>query len=673
MRLACRRLVLLSFLLLYCVQGWSYVGPGAGFAVLGSFAAIIGALILAACTIFFWPIVWLIRAPRRYRAMRRARFRRTIVLGLDGMSPELLEPMMHAGELPNLQHLRDTGCYRRLTTTTPPISPVAWSTFQTGVNPGKHGVFDFIGPAPGSYLPRLAFSEVTQQDNRGKAAVHARLLRRSQPFWKLLSAAGIPATILRIPVTFPCEKFDGCILGAMGIPDLRGTQGNCTVVTDAVTETTVRDDSLWVPVRETGHGCFEFDLPGPKAPDGTSISISVRMNPEKKSDTWRLCFGRTIVHVVPGTFSEWVPVDFHSGRTRVRGQVRFLLRSISPSFHLYISPINIDPHAPALPISWPPAFAFYLSKALGRFSTLGICEDMSAVNDGALTLEEFRRQVMLTYQERSDQWFYCLQRWGRGVMAMVFDLPDRLQHMFWSDGKPAEELKDLYRKLDALVGQTMRHLSPRDLLIILSDHGFCSFHRSVNLNAWLLEMGWLALKPGCTMPASIDDVDWTRTKAYAQGLCGIYLNLQGREPQGCVTPDERPELEWSIRAKLLQLEDNGRPVMKAVRLAHEVYHGPYVSQAPDLIAGFHKGYRMSSHAAITRIESPVIEDNTEPWRADHCVDVDEVPGIFLSNHKLRSDCRMQDVAATILESQGIARPDYMDGVSLLDGRKSQEG
>ncbi len=168
-----------------------------------------------------------------WRALRRSRFKRVVILGLDGMDHGLTETMLEEGKLPHLAALRDQGCFKPLGTTVPPISPVAWSTFQTGVNPGKHNIFDFLTPDLRTYRAKLSSVEIRPprrsirlgkyQIPLGKADV--RLLRKSQPFWNILSKYGIFSCVLRVPITFPPEKLRGVLLSAMCVPDLRGTQG----------------------------------------------------------------------------------------------------------------------------------------------------------------------------------------------------------------------------------------------------------------------------------------------------------------------------------------------------------------------------------------------------------------------------------------------------------------
>ena len=138
----------------------AYIGPGAGFALFGSFLVMFTALATAASALFTWPMRYVIRAIRRRRAFARSRIKKFVILGLDGMDPELTESLLAEAKLPHLAGLRDKGCFKQLATTVPSMSPVAWSSFQTGVNPGKHNIFDFLTRDKQTYQPRLSSTDI---------------------------------------------------------------------------------------------------------------------------------------------------------------------------------------------------------------------------------------------------------------------------------------------------------------------------------------------------------------------------------------------------------------------------------------------------------------------------------------------------------------------------------
>src|SRR5262249_54087100 len=211
----------------------AYIGPGAGFALAGSALAVLAAVGSAFLMLLSWPARLLFRVLFGRRALKKSRVKRVVILGLDGLDHGLTQKMLSEGKLPHLAALRDQGCFKPLGSTLPPISPVAWSSFQTGVNPGKHNIFDFLIPDLKTYQPKLSSVEIRPPRRSlrlgkyrfplGKADV--RLLRKSKPFWNVLSEHGIFNCIIRVPITFPPEKLRGVQLSAMCVPDLRGTQG----------------------------------------------------------------------------------------------------------------------------------------------------------------------------------------------------------------------------------------------------------------------------------------------------------------------------------------------------------------------------------------------------------------------------------------------------------------
>jgi len=631
----------------------AYIGPGAGFAFLGSFLTIVLSLLVSLLSLLFWPfrLLWSL-----FRRRGQARVKKTIFLGLDGLDPKLTEQWMQEGKLPNLARLRETGSYSRLRTTFPPLSPVAWSTFATGVNPARHNIFDFLNRNLRTYAPELSSARVHPPSRHlrigkwtipiSRASVEMR--RKSEPFWKILGRHAVSSTILRIPITFPPEPFRGQLLSAMSTPDLLGTQGTFSRFSAAEGNT------------------LRGGLPGP---DQSALPFTLRVLSDNNAEL--LIQGRKH-KLQTGQYSPWLRVRFPAC-----GIVRFLLTSTSPEISLYATPVQIDPENPALPISYPSYYAVYLAKLLGSFATLGMAEDTWALNEGAIDEDAFLEQARTIQKEREAMFFSALERTSRGVVACVFDTTDRVQHMFYryleptahgaGDARHAGVIEQLYRDMDRVVGETMKYADKDTALFVLSDHGFCGFRRGVNLNAWLHQHGYLALKPGLTEGGEyFDGIDWNRTRAYTFGLSGIYLNLSGREAQGIVMAEEAAALKQELQAKLAGLaDDDGSVAICDVYDSAVIYNGPYLDAAPDLILGFAAGYRASWGAAVGRVTAAVFEDNTKCWSGDHCVDPALVPGVLFSNRKM--DLRnpgIEDMAPTVLRLFGIDPPQWMEGKSL---------
>jgi predicted AlkP superfamily phosphohydrolase/phosphomutase len=229
-------------------------------------------------------------------------------------------------------------------------------------------------------------------------------------------------------------------------------------------------------------------------------------------------------------------------------------------------------------------------------------------------------------------------------------------------------IEEMYQKMDLLVGKLLDQLKPDDLTFVMSDHGFSSFRRCINLNTWLYENGYLALKT--SEPTGLDylqEVDWSKTRAFALGLTGLYVNRKGRERQGIVPEQQSKALLHEIKAKLEGLNDpeDGLPCIKRAYLATESYKGLYVDEAPDLILGYAPGYRVSWDCVTGIVEKSVFSDNLKAWSGDHHVDPSEVPGVLFCNRALElKNPSILDLAPTALSVFGVKAPSYMEGKDL---------
>lgn len=678
-----------GLLLAFSPQVEAYAGPGAGFALVTSFLVVFAAVSMAMLYLTAWPFRLLWRAVRGHRVLSGAQVPRVVVLGLDGLDPRLCEKFMKEGKLPNLERLH----FQRLATTLPALSPVAWSTFQTGMDPSYHGLFDFLRPARPSYSAEMASVKISLPPRTlkfGKYRVplgrpRLRLRRHGVPFWKYLGDKGIFSAVLRVPISFPPERFRGVSLSAMSVPDLRGTQGTFTFYSSEESAAGSSEGGVRVPVTVKGKR-VEAELVGPPNPvvDGNpplQLRFQVVLDPER--DQAKLTIGGTRLTLVKGEHSEWVRVTFRPGLgIKIRGVVRFCLVETAPAFKLYASPLHFDPERPALPISHPRAYSVYLAKRFGTYATLGLAEDTWALNERVIDEDQFLDGTYRIHAERETMFFDALDKVRRGLVVCVFDASDRIQHMFMrtlDPDHPANRdketerhrnvLEDMYRRMDDLVGRTRSALGPRDALLVISDHGFLSFKRGINLNAWLLREGFLHLKKGAAGGPWFDGVDWERTRAYALGLSGIFLNLQGRESQGIVEEAQARELKDEIAKKLEALRDPTAPDAKPVNRvfdAEEVYSGPYRDDAPDLLLGYGDGYRISWDGATGQAEGDVLEDNTKSWSGDHGVDPALVPGVLYSNLPTRQgDASLADMAPTVLDLFGVKIPPSMKGKALF--------
>jgi len=684
-------LALLALFVLCPVRSHAYAGPGAGFAVLSSFWALFVAFLYSVYAFLVWPFRQLFRLLRHRNVYARAQIKRAVILGFDGMDPELSERFIAEGRLPNLAKLRDQGTFRKLSTTYPAISPVAWSTFMTGVNPGKHNIYDFLARDLGNYLPYLSSAEIKGPKRSLKIGKHniplggprVKGMRRGIPFWHWLGEAGIFCSVLRVPVTFPPEKFSGVLLSGMCVPDLKGSQGTFCFCTTRTSSDKFREGGVRVPIDRTGSSYISY-IPGPENPwdgdSGNELRIKFEICPEPAENQARFTVDSEAFTLKVGEYSEWIPLKFKAGLGfSAHGISRFYLKEISPEVEVYVTPVNIDPGRPDLPISHPVTYSIYLEKMFGPYATLGLAEDTWALNEKVLDDEAFLAQCYANHADRESMLFDALEKTRQGLCACVFDTTDRVQHMFWrylDENHPAARevpraqrpavIQDLYARMDELIGRVMKQIDSQTLLMIVSDHGFKSFARCLNLNAWLHQAGYLELKPGKTESGDwFYDVDWSRTRAYTMGLNGLYLNLKGREREGIVEPGvEAESLKDELRCKLNGLVDptSGRIGITGVFDCEAVYAGPYVDNAPDLIVGYADGYRASWDSVMGKVTSQIFEDNLKAWSGDHCVDPRLVPGVLFCNHKISEEKpAIVDVAPTVLKLFGLALPGYLDG------------
>ncbi len=694
---------------------FAYIGPGAGFAVMGSFLIFFGALLLGLLILLSMPFRLLISL---FLKKAKGRFRKVVIVGLDGVDPRRAKRLMDEGKLPNLKSMADTGHFSPLGSTCPPISPVAWSTFATGVNPGKHQIYDFLTRDFNTYLPLLSSTNITA-DRSGRSSV--TLLRKSRPFWSILGENRVSCTSLRMPISFPPEPFKGRSLSAMCTPDLRGTQGEFTAFTEKENRgipftglTTTSCMSMIVncppkaqymetsplkgiPLKENisktiggkrvkaeiSAGCAESIFPGPVI-SGSELTLPLKLTwkPGKASKASLKISGSTY-RLKVGEYTPWIELTFKQGRTKVHGIVRFLLKEIEPEFILYATPLNLNPAKPSMPIAWPKPFSVYLSKLQGLFATLGLAEDTWGLSEDVLSDDDFETQARSIHAEREKMFFESLKLIRRGFLVCVFDITDRMQHMFMRKDKNAgydnmqevekgasKRIDKIYSDCDQMVGRVMKKLGKKDLLMVLSDHGFSPFRRCVHVNAWLRENGYLLEKPESERKDDSDyfaNVDWSKTRVYSFGLIGVYINLKGRESQGVVEPGaEADALIQEIKEKLEKLMDptTGKEVVRTVYEGSKVYHGPYTRRAPDLVMGWKRGYRHSWDTAVGATSGEIFEDNDNKWCGDHCLDRLEVPGVLFCNRKISWEDHpphLADFAPSVLKLWNIKIPKYMDG------------
>ena len=690
-----RSLFLVLLALFLCPQmAQAYLGPGAGFTIVSTFFVLFAALASAFLVLLTWPFRWVLKLVFRRRRAGVSKARRVVIVGLDGQDPELTEKWMNAGLLPNFSRLRAAGAFTRLGTTLPAESPVAWSSFQTGCNPGKHRIYDFLVPNRKSLMPELSSANVTAPARTLKLGKYLIPLgrpsiaagRKSESFWSILGKFGIFSTVLRVPITFPPERFDGVLLSAMNVPDVKGSQGTYFYFTTDPKDKRTLVSGQQCPLERTAGGA-SGELPGPEntlVKDGGELRIPFSITAAKDgSGVAQLRLADRTIELRLDHYTPWVSLSYKAavGFT-VKAIARFLLLEQQPNVRLYVTPIQIDPEHPALPISHPVSYSIYLAKRQGPFATLGVAEDTSGLNECVIGEDAFFRQAQDIHEEREKMFFDALSKTRKGAVVCVFDITDRVQHMFfrfhederWGasavDERYTHVLRDLYVQMDGLVGRVMKELDDQTVLMVLSDHGFKPFRRAVELNRWLQQNGYLTENLLAKTPDLLQRVDWSKTEAYAVGFGGIYLNLAGREAHGIVPKEDAARLKREIMEKLKALRDPERPgtPVSEVYDRDQAYKGPYVGDAPDLVVGFAPGYRVAWETVTGGFGERVISDNTRPWSGDHNMNPPEVPGMLFCNRPIDVDQpSIMDIAPTVLDLFGVPIPGHMDGKPIMRG------
>jgi predicted AlkP superfamily phosphohydrolase/phosphomutase len=679
---------------------------------------------------------------------------RVVILGFDGVDAKVVEGMLAAGRLPNLAALKARGAYSPLTPTVPAQTPVSWATFSTGLDPGGHEIFDFLKRDPNDRVPTFAvaqeisvpflFGKSNPLVFGGAAAIVFFLMggaaflvrRRVLPmvvFGVLGLAAGAgaflaarawlpserpgvknnrlgttfwsepgarPAAVLRVPVTFPPEKFaDGRQLSGLGVPDLSGRIGKPFYFTSDpfFAPREGNDFSVEIIKLESNSGRQTVriaDPPGKPFGREAPLDIPVTLTVPAARDRLEIEVAGQRASLKPGAWSEWLSFPFRvNPLVTVHGYGRFRVERVDPEISLYLSPIQFDPERlpPGFALSAPGGFARDLIRRFGRFKTMGWAIDTWSIQSGTLPEDGFLEDVAATVAQDRRMLDSLLREKDR-LLFHYFEFPDRVAHVFWRfrdpkhpayDAALAKKYGDVveksYETVDAIVGDAAKTLAPEDVLIVLSDHGFATWRRSVNYNSWLVENGYLVLTGGAqrkslealfSRGAFWENVDWTKSRAYAMGLGDVYVNLRGRERDGLVAPGAEYEaLRAELIARLTALSDpvNGERAVSRVFKREDVYRRFDARTIPDLIVTNTAGYRVSWQSSLGVPTANVFEDNRDVWSGDHCsVDPDLVRGVLFASRRFRADSipGIADVTASVRALIGAPAPAEAAGKSL---------
>ena len=651
-----------------------------------------------------------------------------VILGFDGMDPRLVQKWMDEGKLPNMRKLATSGsAVRPLGTTHSPESPTAWASFATGVNAGKHNIYDFLIRDTTSYLPDLGM--VSREPPRFVfnfipiSKPNIRSIRGGTSFWVTAGAAGVRSSMLTVPVTYPPEEVpNGELLSGLPLPDIRGTMGTFYYFgTDLSRYEEGNTEFGGILKRLVFDGdVAQTELVGPPNPivrqqlrvlraktplseldrmkiaelearEDVRLPVTVHWNRAGKSAT--VDIGDSSIHLSEHQWSKWINLDFNINLlVRVHGMAQLYLIGAGQELQLYASPVNWRPDSPPAPMSSPASFAGDLYERLGPFRTLGWAEATWPLNEDRIDERTFMEDLFRAFDDRAQVILHRIDAKQWDLLVGVIESTDRVQHMMWRLIDPAHPMYDkalaakfgdsierVYRKCDDFTGEVMSRVDPGTPILIVSDHGFHSFRQSVNLNTWLVQEGFMAIRgqqPGDKKLQDLfgggtfwENVDWTRTRAYAMGLGQIYLNLKGREGHGVVPPADSNAVQDDLAARLLTMTDpkTGAPMVTAVYKRDDIYKGPFLQNASELQVGLADGYRVSWQSTLGGSPPGIVYPNMKKWSGDHgSYDYKETSGTLISSRPLgveRAD--ITDIAPTVLKFFGVPIPGQIDGKPIF--------
>lgn len=568
----------------------------------------------------------------------------TILLGLDAFDPQIFEQLSSQGKLPALTKFAEQQHYARFAVSAPPQSEVSWTSIATGLDPAGHGMFDFVHRDPASYNLFVSLLP-TRQTRLGSEFVRPH---ESHTLFDEAVQQGYPARSLWWPATFPARLSSPVQqIPGLGTPDIYGRLG--VGVGYYYGEAPQQADAK-IPVEhleKKAGDSFSGNLVGPAqkkdaAAQGVSSAFSLTFEDAGRA---RLTLGKQSIALSLGQWSPILEVKFKMGfMITVHAITRAILVQGTPEPRLYFLPLQIHPLHPLWRYAAPRGFVKDVWRSSGGYLSLGWPQDTTALEENWLTDAQFLALCEDIFATRQRVFLHQLENYREGVLAVVFDSLDRVQHMLRAQ-RP-DLIEAWYQRCDAVAGQVIQRVEQmpsKPQLLIVSDHGFAEFDTKVHLNRWLEEKGYLSAKAGAT--GSLDAVDWAKTQAYALGLNSLYLNLKGREGQGCVPADQIGDTLEKLQRDLLAWKTPaGQLVFNSIRRSSELHTGPYAELAPDLILGFHRGLRASAETGLGKWKADALEENRDHWHADHCIDAELVPGVIFSNQGFK----------------GVEQPSYRD-------------
>ncbi|HMF94534.1 MAG TPA: alkaline phosphatase family protein, partial [Vicinamibacterales bacterium] len=482
-------------------------------------------LALLVVSLPFAPACGPARPPEKFK-------QKLVILGFDGMDPKLVQRWMDDGKLPNIRKLAARGSgVRALGTTHSPESPTAWASFATGVNAGKHNIYDFLVRDTSNYLPDLGMVHfepphfVLNYIPISKPVVES--IRGGTSFWVTAGKAGVRSSMLTVPVTFPPEEVpNGELLSGLPLPDIRRTMGTFyyfgtdlsryeegntefggilkRLVFDGevahtelvgppnpIVKQQLREARARPPAQLTD--IDKMKIAELEAREDVRLPVTIHWNKAERSATIEV--GDNSIHLGEHQWSKWINLDFTINMLlRVHGMAQLYLIGAGPELQLYISPVNWKPDNPPAPMSSPASLSADLYERLGPYRTLGWAEATWPLNEDRIDEKTFMDDLYRAFDDRAQVILQRIDAKQWDLIVGVIESTDRVQHMMWRLIDPAHPMYDkalaarfgdaierVYRKCDDFIGEVVSRIDPGTPVLIVSDHGFHSFRQSVNL------------------------------------------------------------------------------------------------------------------------------------------------------------------------------------------------
>jgi predicted AlkP superfamily phosphohydrolase/phosphomutase len=559
----------------------------------------------------------------------------TFILGFDSFDPERFEQLSSQGKMPNLTRYLETGRYARFEVSDPPQTEVSWTSIATGLDPGGHGIFDFVHRDPATYAPFVSLLP-TQRKLGGTQFVPPH---NAHTIFEEAARLGYPATTLWWPATFPARP--GSLvqtIPGLGTPDIMGRLGVGTLYTTGPGLDIGDQKTSIKALKSAGPRRFTGSVEGPLSmKGGETRPARADMQLELiDAKTAQLTIGKQVVELSQDQWSPVFEISFKMGLiVSMRAITRAILTQTTPEVRLYFLPLQLHPLSSPWRYATPPSFVKTVWKTCGPYLSLGWPQDTTGLEEGCISDDQFIDLCNTIHASRECTLMRLLETFNEGILAAVFDSLDRVQHMFRRDR--LDIVDGWYIKLDGLVGRVIARLEAlgrqRLKVLVLSDHGFSDFEYKVHLNRWLLENGFLATQQD-NGKGGLGDVDWPQSQAYAVGLNSLYVNLENREGQGMVSVGEVLPLLDRLQSALKDWRGpDGRHVVRRALLREQAFSGPLKTYGPDILIGYNPGYRASAETGLGKWKEALIEPNSDHWGADHCIDSQAVPGIIFSNQE----------------------------------------